>query len=237
MAAEPAGDGAGRAGAEEGIEHDVARIAGGQQNAREQRFGLLGRMKLAAGLVLQPFLARAERDEPVRAHLKVVIATLQRLVMEGVALGLGAAHRPDQSLVRVGETPALEVRHRVDLAPDDVVQHPEAEILEDRPDAEDVVVGADHPQGAVRLEHAAAFDQPGTGEGIVVGEGREFVPIVVDGVDHARVGAGQFPLELKVVGRVGENEINAAGRQTAKGSEAITNQHAVDRKIGSGDGR
>ena len=39
---------AGRAGAEERIEHDVARIGGGQQHAMQQRLGLLRRMRLAA---------------------------------------------------------------------------------------------------------------------------------------------------------------------------------------------
>jgi hypothetical protein len=58
--------------------------------------------------------------------------------------------------VRVGEALAAEVRHRVGLAPDDVVQDPEAQVLQRRADAEDVVIAADHPQRAVGLQHAAA---------------------------------------------------------------------------------
>ena len=47
-AAELLGDRARRARAEERIEHHIARLGGGEQHAMEQRFGLLGRMKLAA---------------------------------------------------------------------------------------------------------------------------------------------------------------------------------------------
>jgi uncharacterized membrane-anchored protein len=66
--------------------------------------------------------------------------------------------------VRVGEAAAAEVRHRVGLAPDHVVEDPEAEILQRRADAEDVVIGADHPDRAVGLQHAALGEQPGAGE-------------------------------------------------------------------------
>ena len=117
--------------------------------------------------VLQPLAAGADREQPVGAHLQVVVRGLQRVVVEGVALGVGVAARPDQRLVGIGEAPAAEIRHRVGLAPDDVVEDPEAEILQDRADAEDVVVGADHPERAVRLQHAAAGEQPGAGEGVV----------------------------------------------------------------------
>ena len=94
----------------------------------------------------EPLLAGAERDGPVGAHLHVVVAGLQRLVVERVAARRWLARRPDQRLVRVGEAAAAEIRHRVDLAPHHVVEDPEAEILQDRADAEDVVIGADHPQ-------------------------------------------------------------------------------------------
>ena len=47
-AAEPARDRAGRAGAEERIEHEIAGVRGREQHAREQRLGLLRRMGLAA---------------------------------------------------------------------------------------------------------------------------------------------------------------------------------------------
>ncbi len=62
MAAEPLGHRAGRAGAEERIEHDVARLGRGQHDARQQRFRLLRRVQLVAIVVLQP-LARRCRSE------------------------------------------------------------------------------------------------------------------------------------------------------------------------------
>ena len=191
---------------------DIAGVAGRQHHPRQQRLGLLRRMDLLALAVLQPLLAGAERQIPVRAHLQVVIAALQRLVMEGVFRAL-AARRPDQRLMRIGEATAAEIRHRIGLAPDDVVQHPEAEILQDRADAEDVVVAADDPERAVGLQHAAAGGQPGAGEGVIFGEGRELVPVVVDGIDEAVVGPAQIAAELEIIGRIGEDQIDAGRRQ------------------------
>ena len=42
--------------------------------------------------------------------------------------------------MRIGEAAAAEIRHRVRFAPDDVIEDPEVEVLEDGADAEDVVV-------------------------------------------------------------------------------------------------
>ena len=85
--------------------------------------------------------------------------------------------------MRVGEAAAAKIRHRVGFAPDDIVEDPEAEVLKDRADAENVVIGADHPERRARLHHPAAGDEPGAGEIVIGGEACEFVPIVVDGVD------------------------------------------------------
>src|SRR3546814_14960273 len=58
---------------------------------------------------------------------------------------LFAHRRPDQRLVRVGEAGALEIGHRVRLAPHDVVEDPIAIVLERGADAENIVIAADHP--------------------------------------------------------------------------------------------
>ncbi len=86
VAAERAGHGPGRAGAEEGIEDHVAGIGRRQDHARQQRFGFLGRC--AAWRPCRPSGAprRCRAQMPVRAHLKVFVAGLHRLVVEGVAL-------------------------------------------------------------------------------------------------------------------------------------------------------
>ena len=127
---------AGRAGAEKRIEHHVARLGRRQDHAVQQRFGLLRRMRLVAVAVLQPLAARADRQRPVRAHLQIVIQRLHRLVIEGVAFCSRDFGRPDQRLMRIGEAPPAKIRHRIGLAPDHVVQNPEAQILQDRADAE-----------------------------------------------------------------------------------------------------
>ena len=131
---------------------------------------------LRPSIVLQPLAAGADREQPVGAHLQVVVAGLQGVVVEGVALGVGVAARPDHRLMGVLEAAAAEIRHRVGLAPDDVVEDPEAEVLEDRADAEDVVIGADHPERAVRLQHPAAGEQPGAGEVVIGGEALRTCP-------------------------------------------------------------
>jgi hypothetical protein len=123
----------------------------------QQGLGLLGRVGLLAVLALDPLLAGAQREGPVRAHLGVFVEGLQGVVVEGVALLLAALGGPDQGLVGVGEPGALEVRHRVGLAPDDVVQNPVAQVLDRDAQAEDVVIAADDPDRALVLQDPAAL--------------------------------------------------------------------------------
>ena len=150
-------------------------------------------MGLAPVRVLQALGAGADRQQPVRAHLAIFIAGLQRLVIEGVILrARSVARGPDHRLMRVGEAAAAKIRHRIVLAPDDVVEDPEAEILHDRADAEDIVIGADDEDRRVGLHHAARGGEPVAGEGVIGREIGEFVPVVVDGVDDALVGARQL---------------------------------------------
>ena len=170
-------------------------------------------MHLLAVLALEAFLAGAKRDQPVRARLHVFVGGLQRFVVERITLGLLVARGPDHGLVRVGEAAAAEIRHRVGLAPDDVVENPEAEVLHDRADAKDVVVGADHPDRRRRLHQAAAGQQPGAGEIVIGGKRRELVPVVIDGIDMGFVRALEIALELKIVRRIGKDQIDGTGRQ------------------------
>ena len=130
---------------------------------------------LPASSSLRALAAGAQREQPVGPHLRVFIGLFQRLVIEG-DLGLLAAGSPDQGLVGVGETRAAEIRHRVDLAPDHVVEDPEIVVLQGRADAEDVVIRADDPQRPVRLQKAARRLEPAMGEHVVMGEAFELVP-------------------------------------------------------------
>ena len=129
--------------------------------------------------------------------------------------------------MRVGEAHAAEIRHRVGLAPDHIVHDPEAEILQDRADAEDVVIGADHPDGAGILQHAARGGEPIAGEAVIVGEAADLVPGIIDRIDLGIVRAVQRAFQLQIVGRVGEDEIGAALRQRAHRLNAIAFDNPV----------
>ena len=127
------------------------------------------------------------------------------------------AGRPDQRLMGVREARALEVRHRVRLEPDNVVQEPEAQVLKRRPQPEDVVIRADHPDRAVRFQDTAAFGEPGAGERIVGSETVEAVPGVIDAIDPGVVRPQKIAAELQIVRRIGENHID--GSLTASGEQ------------------
>ena len=79
----------------------------------------------------------------------------------------------------------------------------------------------------VRLHHAADGCEPCAREGIIGGKAGEFVPIVVDGVDDALVGPRQRRFELKVIGRIGEDEIDAGVGQARQLFEAIADEDLV----------
>ena len=172
----------------------------------------------------------AQRDEPVAAHLHVIVQGLHGLVVEPVA-AIPAPCRPDHRLMRIGEPTPTEVRHRIGLAPHDVVEDPKAEILQDRADAEDVVVGADYPDRAVLAQHAPAFAQPLPRERVIGGEILELVPVVIHGVDQAIVRPTQLPPQLEVVGRIGEDAVHRRRRQHAHQRDAVPEHHLVQRQF------
>ncbi|MPL60869.1 hypothetical protein SDC9_06431 [bioreactor metagenome] len=229
VAAEHLRHGAGGAGAKERVEHHVARIRRAEDDAVQKRLGLLRRMRLVAGIVLQPLVAGANRQHPVRAHLHAFIQRLQRLVVEGVFRAF-ALRGPDQRLMRVGEPLAAEVRHRVRLAPDHVVQDPVALILQLGAETEDVVIGADHPDRPVRLQDPARGGKPVMGEAIVMVERAELIPGVVDGVDLGIVGPVQLATQLQVIGRIGEDEVDACLGQAVHHLDAVACKNLVERQ-------
>ena len=51
--------------------------------------------------------------------------------------------------MRIGETGAAKIGHGVGFAPDDVVEDPKAQILQNRADTVDIVIAADDPQSAI----------------------------------------------------------------------------------------
>ena len=222
-AAQALGHGAGGAAAEEGIEHQLARAWSPARITRCSRAsGFWVGVGLAALVVLQALAAGADRDQPVAAHLQVVVQRLHGLVVEGVA-GVLVLGRPDQGLVGVGEAPAAEVRHGVGLAPDHVVQDPVAQVLQDRADPEDVVVAADHPERAVVLQHAARRGQPGLGEGVVGRRSSKRSQASSTPSTRRLVGPGQLARQLQVVGRVGEDHVDrGSGRPPISSTQSPT---------------
>ncbi len=182
-------------------------------------------MQLLAVAAFEAFLAGAQRNEPIGAHLDVVVTRLERFVIERIIVLGGVARGPDQGFVRIGEAAAAEIRHRVGFPPHDVVEDPEAEILEYRTDAENVVIRADDPQRGARLHHPSASDKPGAREIIISGEAREFVPVIVDGIDAGIVGTLEVALELQIVRRIGEDEIHGRGRKLRHLGNAIADDN------------
>ena len=171
-------------------------------------------MSLAARVILETLCPAADRQEPVGPHLAIFVRRLQRLVVEGVVLGALVARRPDHRLMGVGEATAAKVRHWIIFAPDDVVQDPEPEILHDRADAKNIVVRADDENRRRRLHHPARLREPVAREGVIGGEIREFVPVIIDRIDQTLIRAMQTIGELQIIGRIGEDEIDALLRQS-----------------------
>ena len=190
-----------------------------EDHAREQRLRLLRRMQLLAVAALEPLLAGAQRQRPVGAHLDVFVAGLERLVVERVAACAPASRAAQISVscALVKRRPrkfgiGLDLRHTTSLR----IQKPE--ILQDRADAEDVVIRADHPERGRRLHHAPAGDQPGAGEVVIGGKARELVPVVIDGIDARIVG----PLEVALRAEDCKADRRRRDRRMPAGSFAIS---------------
>jgi hypothetical protein len=189
-------------------------------------FRLLGGMRLLSVGAFDALAAGADRQGPVRAHLKLVIQRFHGLIVECVFL-LRILGRPDQRLMRVGEAAALEVGHGIGFAPHHVIEDPEAQVLQRGADAENVVIGADHPQRAGILQAAARRHQPFAGEAVIDFKGTELVPMIVDRIHLGLVGPAQFAAQLHVVGRIGEHQVGAAFGQRLHALHAIALDHLV----------
>ena len=137
---------------------------------------------------LQALGTRAQRQQPIAAHLQALVHRLHGVIVERIALAVLALGTPDHGFVGVGEPPAPKIRHRVGLAPDHVVKDPEAKILQRRTDPKDIVITANHPQRPFGLQHPSTLRQPGAGERIIGGEIIEPVPIIVDPIHFGVIG-------------------------------------------------
>src|SRR5262249_34534318 len=114
-----------------------------------------------------------------------------------------------------------------DFSPDHVVEDPEAEILHDRANTKNIVIGADNPDGGSRLHHAAAGSEPRPGEIVIAGKAAELVPGVADGVDARVIRSLQGVRQLEIVRWVSEDEIDGSRRQLRHSGDAVANKNTV----------
>ena len=124
--------------------------------------------------------------------------------------------------MRIGKAGALEIGHGIGLAPDHIIQDPEAEILQDRADAENIVIAADHPKRTVIFQDALGLGHPLDGELIIGLEAGELVPGIVDGIDLGIVGPVQIAAQLQIIGRVGKDQIHRLVRDLGHLRDTIT---------------
>lgn len=162
-------------------------------------------------IALQPLLPATNRNQPIGSHLKFVIQRLHRAIVEGI-FRLLAFRCPNQRLVRVGKSRTLKIGHWVGFSPNDVVQNPISSVLHRRANAENIMVTANHPQRAVRLQNTPRLGQPFTGKFVINRKACKFVPFIVDGIDLAIVRAQQIAAKLQIIGRIGKDHVDGAIR-------------------------
>ena len=224
------GEGGG-AGAEEGVEDEVAFGGGGEENALEKGERLL------RGMLAEFFLPGFGRgDRPDGLHLLAASDFLHQLVVELVA-GLFIFRGPDDRLGGVGEIAAGKIGRRIGFDPSDVVQELEFELLHGEADGMDHVAGAADPDGAIGLENALAGGEPGAIELMVGVSAAGTVPFAFIDADHAAGVAGDAVVREEV-GRIGEDEVDGVGGEGGENVEAIALEDADvcvgSRKTGAG---
>ncbi len=97
------------------------------------------------------------------------VSAVYEVVVEGVARSASLAC-PQQCLVGVGESGVEGVRRWVWFRPGDLVYEPEFHRLQGETEAEDDVVCAGDPDGALRFEDAARLLQPPDVEPVILRE-------------------------------------------------------------------
>src|SRR5262249_523920 len=117
-------------------------------------------MQLFAVAPFQALLTRAQGHSPIGTHLDIFVPAFDHFIVESVATRIGITRRPYQCLVRICEATPTKIRHRIGFSPDHVIEDPKAEILHYRADAENIMIGAYHPDGGGRLHDAAASGEP-----------------------------------------------------------------------------
>ena len=102
--------------------------------------------------------------------------------------------------MRIGKPPASEIRHRVRLAPNNIVQNPEIEILQQFANPENIVITANYPDRPIRFQHPARLGQPGCTKRIIGGKGIKLIPGISHRVDMALIRPRQITRQLQIMG-------------------------------------
>jgi len=187
-----------RAGAEEGVEDEVAFVGGGEEDALDE-----GERFLRGMLAEALFLGGGRQDFPDGFHLAAGIHLLHQFVIEFVA-GLFVARGPDDGFGGMSEVAAREIGRRIGLDPGNVVEQLEAELLHGEADGMNDVAGAADPNGAVGLEDALAGGEPGAIEFVIFCSAAGAVPCAFVDADHFAGVAGDAAVGEEVR-RVGED--------------------------------
>ena len=93
--------------------------------------------------------------------------------------------------MRVRQPFATEIRHRVDLAPDNIVQNPVSRVLQFGPNAENIMIAANHPNRAIGLQQSTRRRQPIAGEPVIAFKAGELVPSIIHRINAGIIGPVQ----------------------------------------------
>ena len=82
----------------------------------------------------------------------------------------------------VGEPSTAKVRHGIVFPPNNIIEHPVAQILQRRADPKDVMIASNDPKRSVGLKHPAGSSQPIPAELIIGGKTLKLIPVIVNGI-------------------------------------------------------
>ena len=156
------------------------------------------------------FVAPRRRESPDGLHLLAAVLLAHLVVIESVlvAAALRRLARPQDDFGRVSKRPPSQIRRRVGLLPDYVVEQPKAVRLERHAHAGIDVERPRHPYRAVRLQHAAALRRPAQVEIVIGFQPSAAVPLALVHAHHAPGDAGN-PIVREKIGRIRPHAIDA----------------------------
>ena len=220
---EPASDGERRyaraSRSRERVQNQVAWIGACPQAAVYQLYRLLRRM------LAKPLLRLAGRGHsPDRLHLLAAVLASHLIVIERVLVtaALRRLARPQHDLRRVGERPAPQIRRRIRLLPDNIVQQPKAVLQQRHAHAGIYVERPRHPDSPRRLQYAVAFGDPLHVELVVQFQPPALVPVALVHAHHASRHAG-YPAVGQQIRRIGPHAIHALVREARERLDRLAN--------------